>query len=308
MRFTSFALIAALAVPLPAFAAPTQAEVDQARLAYINGEYETSLKVFHEAAEDGNAMALNILGAAYEDGNGVDQDVTKAIDFFERAAKAGEVRGRYNLGALFAFGSGDVPADRARAKREFGLAAAAGYAPAMTALGQLRERADPPDHEAAVDWYEKAHERGDVIATANLAHAYVKGLGRPENWQRARLLYTQAAAANYPRAFNDLGVIHEQGYGVHADPITAFSFFKRGVELGYPRAGINIAELIVSARFPFSSKHAALGYCFWGLERADDTEREIFEQDCAEVEEALQPDDTVRAKARSFADSIRLRN
>jgi TPR repeat protein len=152
--------------------------------------------------------------------------------------------------------------------------------------------------------YEKAHERGDVIATANLGHAFIKGQGRPENWTRARLLYTQAAAAGYPRAFNDLGVIHEQGYGVHADPLTAFSFFKRGVELGYPRAGINIAELIVSARFPFANKHMALGYCIWGLERANTEERPIFEGDCAGVEENLQPDETVRAKARSFADSI----
>lgn len=250
-------------------------------------------------------MALNILGAAYEYGNGVPQSGAQAIELFEQAAKAGEVRARYNLGSLFAFGSGDIAEDRVRAKREFRLAAAAGYAPAMTALGQLLERADPPDHKAAADWYEKAHEKGDVVATANLGHAYVKGQGRVENWARARLLYTEAAARGYPRAFNDLGVIHEQGYGVHADPLTAFSFFLRGVQQGYPKAGINLAELIVKARFPFASKDMALGYCFWGMDGASDMERADFEADCAALEEIIQPDDTTRARARSFADDIR---
>lgn len=304
MRLISIALLAALTLPLPALAAPTQAQVDAARLAYIEGDYENALKVIQEAADAGNAMALNILGAAYEDGNGVPQDAARAIALFEQAAKAGEVRARYNLGSLYALGAGEIAADPVQAKREFRLAAAAGYAPAMTALGQLEERADPPNHVAAADWYEKAHEKGDVVATANLGHAYVKGQGRRENWAHARLLYTEAAARGYPRAFNDLGVMHERGYGVHADPLTAFSFFLRGVERGYPKAGINLAELIVKARFPFASKEMALGYCFWGLNGASATERAAFEADCSALEEIIQPDDTIRARARSFADSL----
>lgn len=304
MRLISIALIAALSTPLAVFAAPSEEEVAAARQAYINGDYDAALVVIREAAEAGNGMALNILGAAYDDGRGVEKDAQKAVELFERAAKAGEVRARYNLGSLFAFGSGDVAMDRKRAVREFRLAVAAGYAPAMTALGQLEERADPPDHVAAADWYEKAHEKGDLVATANLAHAYVKGQGRGENWARARLLYTEAAARGYPRAFNDLGVMHEQGYGVHADPLTAYSFFVQGVERGYPRAGVNIAELIVNARFPFANKVMALGYCIWGVEQASDAERAEFEGDCAALEESLQPDDTMRAKARGFADRL----
>ncbi|WP_176219119.1 tetratricopeptide repeat protein [Planktotalea arctica] len=305
MRLISIALLTALAAPLPTFAAPSPEQIAAARLAYIEGDYRAALDTIRAAAEAGNAMALNILGAAYEDGKGVEQNAAKAIDLFEQAAKAGEVRARYNLGALFAFGSGTVAEDRARATREFRLAAAAGYAPAMTALGQLQERATPPDYGAATDWYEKAHDKGDVVATANLGHAYVKGQGRREDWTRARLLYTEAAARGYPRAFNDLGVMHEQGYGVHADAITAFSFFLRGVETGYAKAGINLAELIVKARFPFASKDMALGYCFWGLDGASALERAEFQADCSALEEIIQPDDTARARARGFADRLR---
>ncbi|MGB7316339.1 MAG: tetratricopeptide repeat protein [Planktotalea sp.] len=304
MRISSIILIAAILFAPPVLAAPTEAEVAAARLAYIDGDYDAALSVIREAAEAGNGMALNILGAAYDDGRGVKKDAVKAVEYFERAANAGEVRARFNLGSLYAFGSGDIPEDRKRATTEFRLAVAAGYAPAMTALGQLQERADPPDHVAAADWYEKAHEKGDVVATANLAHAYVKGQGRSENWARARLLYTEAAAHGYPRAYNDLGVMHEQGYGVHADPLTAFSFFLRGVEQGYPRAGINLAELIVKARFPFASKDMALGYCFWGMQNANAQEGDAFAKDCTALEEIIQPDEEMRARAHSFADDL----
>jgi len=177
----------------------------------------------------------------------------------------------------------------------------------MTALGQLQERADPPDHNAAADWYEKAHDKGDVVGTTNLAHAFVKGQGREENWARARLLYTEAAAQGYPRAFNDLGVMHQLGYGVAADALTAYSFFERSVDSGYAKAGVNIAELIISARFPFSSNHAAMGYCIWALERASDSERAGFQEDCDALDEIIQPDEATRSRARRFADRLKAR-
>ena len=304
MRLASIALICALAAPLATFAAPSDDEISAARLAYIDGNFNAALPVLQEAADAGNARALNILGAAYEDGHGVVKDTRKAIDFFERAAKAGEVRASYNLGSLFTFGSGDVSADLARATREFQTAADQNYPPAITALGQLQELAEPPNHDAAADWYEKGHDAGDVVGTANLAHAYLKGRGRPVNWIKARVLYTEAAARGYPRAFNDLGVMHEDGYGVHMDQLTAFSFFKQGVDRGYPKAGVNLAELIIAARFPFSSKHAALGYCIWALERVEARERAEFESDCAAVRKEIAPDEAMLERARIFANRI----
>lgn len=304
MRLMSFAVIAAVAIALPVFGAPTDQEVTAARLAYIDGDFDQALQVIKDAAQAEHPVPLNILGAAFEDGRGVVQDTHKAVAHFERAAKAGEVRGYFNLGTLFAFGSGDLAPDRARAAREFNAAAEQGYGPAMTALGQLEDTSDDPNYNIAADWYEKGHDAGDVVGTTNLAHAYVEGRGRPENWTRARLLYTEAAARGYPRAFNDLGVIHEEGRGVHSDQLTAFSFFLEGVNRGYPKAAKNLAELIIAARFPFSSKHAALGYCIWAIENADSIEKTSFERDCAKVEALVEPDEAIRARARFFADRL----
>ncbi len=304
MRLISIALLVALSAPMSAVAAPSEDEIAAARLAYIDGDYDAALVVIRQAADAGNGKALNILGAAYEDGRGVPQNTTKAIELFEQAAKAGEVRANYNLGSLFALGSSGAPQDRARARLEFTSAADQGYGPAMTALGQLDETAEPPNHESAVDWYEKGHNDGDVVGTTNLAHTYVKGRGRDESWIRARVLYTDAAARGYPRAFNDLGVIHEDGYGVHMDQLTAYSFYLQSVKGGYAKAGQNIAQLIMKARFPWTSKHAALGYCIWAVRNAADTEREDFQADCEVLVNEINPDEDMRKRAERFAEQV----
>ena len=85
-----------------------------------------ALAVISEAAEAGNGMALNILGAANDEGCGVQKVTFKAVDLFEQAAKAGEVRAYYKIGSIFALGSSEVAMDRKRAGLEFKAAAGLG--------------------------------------------------------------------------------------------------------------------------------------------------------------------------------------
>ncbi|MEM9580667.1 MAG: tetratricopeptide repeat protein [Pseudomonadota bacterium] len=304
MRAFLLCLTLCLCIPGLPGAAPTQDDIAVARQDYIAGNYERALAVLRVAAEAGDAVALNIMGAAYDDGNGVAQDGAKAVAFFERAAAAGEIRARHNLGLLFSKGSGSVAPDPARARREFQMAADAGYAFSMTELGRFAEDQTPPDYSTAADWYERAHNAGDLHATGNLAHAFVKGLGRDKDWGLARLLYTQAAMAGNARAFNDLGVMHQYGYGVHADPLTAIIYFQRGVQAGDAKAGINLADLASSAQVRFLKNDAILGYCYWGVAAAKAHDRDGFEETCARLEAEMNANDALRAAALRFAQGL----
>ena len=71
------------------------------------------------------------------------------------------------------------------------------------------------------------------------------------------------------------------------------------------RLGQETCRKIANARFPFASKPMAMGYCIWGMERASLEEKSEFDADCAALEETLQPDDEMRAKALRFADALR---
>ena len=51
-----------------------------------------------EAAELGSIEALFNLGLAYYQGDGVQEDKTKGVQFYEKAAMQGHAESRYNLG------------------------------------------------------------------------------------------------------------------------------------------------------------------------------------------------------------------
>jgi TPR repeat protein len=61
------------------------------------GDYDGAFEYFTKAAELGNANAHYKLGLMYEDGEGVEKDVEKAVYHLEKAAIGGHPYARYNL-------------------------------------------------------------------------------------------------------------------------------------------------------------------------------------------------------------------
>ena len=62
------------------------------------GDYKTALEYFTKAAELGDAFAHWSLSYMYRAGQGVEEDVKKAVHHWEEAAIGGDPSARYNLG------------------------------------------------------------------------------------------------------------------------------------------------------------------------------------------------------------------
>ena len=88
-------LLAALLLPL-AIAASAQ-EFDNARNAYLSGDYESALTLAHPMAESGDADAQVLLSLMYDNGQGVPQDTRKATEWLQRAADGGNSNARNDL-------------------------------------------------------------------------------------------------------------------------------------------------------------------------------------------------------------------
>ena len=58
---------------------------------------EEAVKWFQKAAEQGNATAQYILGVAYAEGKGVEQDYKEAVKWFQKAAEQGHAEAQENL-------------------------------------------------------------------------------------------------------------------------------------------------------------------------------------------------------------------
>ena len=139
--------------------------VDPLRL-YLDGkkkfrhkEFAEGLLLLRAAGMLGDTRAMMELGGIYWDGTeGQTKDEPEALEWYRKAAIAGDPDGMRNLGAFYDLGLG-VPEN-----------------PASAAL-----------------WYERAGEQGSADATYDLAEMYTEGRGVPRDPKRARVLYEHAA-------------------------------------------------------------------------------------------------------------------
>ena len=167
---------------------------DQADDAPVTAEALADLR---RAAERGDASSQNSLGALYETGRGVPQDLTEAASWYRRAAEQGHADGQFNLALAYALGRG-VPQDRRTAAAWYQRAATQGHASAQFLLGQAyaRGRGIGQDYSAAAAWYRRAAEQGDVSAQINLGYAYAQGHGVLQDYVEAHMWFNVASSGS----------------------------------------------------------------------------------------------------------------
>ena len=88
------------------------------------------------AIGEGNADAMNDLGALYYDGRGCGQDFTRAVCYYDMAAKAGSRQAQENLGYCYYYGR-NVPVDYEKAFRYFALGAFDGHLISLYKIGDM---------------------------------------------------------------------------------------------------------------------------------------------------------------------------
>ena len=111
-------------------------------------------------ADEGDVEAVFLMGTAYDEALGVEQDYAEAMRWYRRAADVGHVLAAHNVGNMYRDGRGVEV-----------------------------------DHAAAAEWWIQAAEAGDVIPARRLGEAYEAGRGVPMDLDEARAWYRRAAAA-----------------------------------------------------------------------------------------------------------------
>ena len=85
-------------------------------------DYARAALLFHQLAEEGNAVAQFSLGAMFQNGLGVSQNYMEAVKWYQKSAMGNHPDGQYLLGLALKEGSG-VPRDRIEAFKWLQLAA-----------------------------------------------------------------------------------------------------------------------------------------------------------------------------------------
>ncbi|WP_373974032.1 SEL1-like repeat protein [Chitinibacter sp. SCUT-21] len=205
------------------------------------------------------------LSYRYEDGNGVEQSPEQAFAWAEKAALSGDADTQSRVAYLYDLGIG-VEADPFQAAMWYKKAAKQDYAYAKNGYGLLliegrgvqrdeaegckliKEAADTGLREAehnvglynkqdgicssnvplAIDYYQRAANKGDASSMLALSYIHLKALGTPLNEAEGLKWLNQAASASHPKALGYLGWVYLFGkYGVAVDTSKAQSLLKQ---------------------------------------------------------------------------------
>ncbi len=176
-----------------------------------NQNTKTKFEECYELANKGDVNAINSLAEMYYDGNGVDKNYEKAIEWYSKAAEQG-------------------------------------FAPAQHSMGWMYEKGYGVDknYEKAVEWYSKAAEQEYALSLNNLGCMYKDGKGVNKNTRKAFEFFTRAANQGNSNACNNLGLMYNHGHGIEKNNEKAVEWFTKAANQGLAAAQYNLGCLLQS--------------------------------------------------------------
>lgn len=212
-------------------------------------EAASALTTLMKAAESGDAKAQFDLGWRYNNGDGVEKDLSKTYEWWAKAAEGGHAEAMYLLGEAYTNGYG-ISKDTDKGKLWTKRAAEAGHADAQYSYARsfgstgratlIIAKAEERKEYARqyVEWLDKAAKQNHKEAQYALGMTYL--LGAYENWwedsgkkliesdiDKGLPLLQSSADAGFWRAQWALAVLYQSGYGkVKADKDTSDKYWK----------------------------------------------------------------------------------
>lgn len=149
-----------------------------ARAADKGGDSREAVRLYRAAAEEGNALAQNNLGAAYANGEGgLARNEREAARYYRMAADQGLASGMSNLAVMYAYGRGGIARNDREAVRLWQSALEFGDMQAQTNLGVMYAEGRgglQRDMRQAISMWRMAAEQGSTEAANNLRKAGVR--------------------------------------------------------------------------------------------------------------------------------------
>ena len=147
------------------------------------GEDSEILAMIKKRVDAGDPVAMWSLGNKYALGyHGLEKDVTKAIELWERAAELGDTDAHYNLGCLYREGK-DVEKDTAKAIQHCEAAAVKGNAAARYNLGW--EESAAGNHDLALQHWMISAKLGDQDSLNGIKEMFMDGLATKADYADA---------------------------------------------------------------------------------------------------------------------------
>jgi len=207
----------------------TKEYVEKGKKALESKNFTDASKFFKKACDGG---CYN-LGYMYENGEGVSQDKSKAVQLFKKGCDGGDAKSCTNLGVMYDYGKG-VSKDKVKAAQYYKKACDGGCAMGCTGLGYMyiNGKCVSQDKVKAVQLFKKGCDGGDAGGCYNLGYMYENGEGVSQDKSKAVQLYKKGCDGGDTKSCINLGYMYENGEGVSQDKVKAVQLYKKGCDGG----------------------------------------------------------------------------
>lgn len=221
-------------------------------LCYKNGEgvpqnFTEAISWFEKAMGQGSIDAMLELGLAYDDNGLTTPDYAKAVGYYAEAYSAGSAHGAYCLGTMYEHGHG-VAEDMAKAFELYKYAGEHGHARGMAKTGIFYHDGlgTEKDIAKAVECFEAAKAMGDSDADNLLAFVYGKGAPDKDGTdpKKAFEFNLNRAQEGDPEAQYQVYQAYEKGIGVEENEALANEWLKKAADNGH-----NVAQALMGFHY-----------------------------------------------------------
>ncbi|AHE50064.1 Sel1 domain-containing protein [Aeromonas hydrophila 4AK4] len=196
-----------------------------------------------QSAERGDVTAQFLLGKKYDSGEGIEQNDSKAVEWYRKAAEQGHAGAQNNIGWMYENGRG-VRQSNSTAVEWYRKAAEQGHTVAQNNMGWMCSEGQGVEQSyiTALQWYLSAAKQGDVIAQCNLGVMYIKGQGVEPDDSTAIYWFRRASQAGDAQGTINLGLAHMYGNGVKQNYARAQALFRKAAKNAQPQLRFKAIE------------------------------------------------------------------
>ncbi|WP_235433100.1 dynamin family protein [Pseudomonas frederiksbergensis] len=217
------------------------------------GDYDSAIAFFQQAADQGSSAAQFHLGIYHELGQGVCVNERLAAEWYRKAKNQGHMEAQFYLGVCYENGVG-LQENLQSAVACYLQAADQGHVEAQFNLGVCLANGEgtAKDNQQAQHWFEKAAKQGHLQARFHavslaaqqgspaghyaLGVLYEKGLGVSQDLEKAITAYRKAAEDGNADAQCELGRRYLNGLGLRKNSAHAISWLEKAAAQNHAKA------------------------------------------------------------------------
>lgn len=212
--------------------------------------FQSSLKLLMSAAEKNHPEACWLLGTYYLNGEGVKKDYSKALHYFKIAGDQNIPMAQLDMAMMIIRGQGT------EANAEIGMNLLESLAADEQTFDIVRRKAKyhlariyrmghsvEVNLDRAISLFAESAEMGEPDAMYEIAVHYARGDGLNQDYDMCKYWLEKAVENGCEKACHLLGIMHENGIGMEADPASALIFYKGAADANQADALYRLYEV-----------------------------------------------------------------